>query len=158
MLKRVLIGAASLAAAQAQEAEPRLTDASAQAILGGCFDFAVKNELTVAIAVLDDRTRMVAYRRMDGLRQGPADLAVDKADYAARWGAPTKSLADRVAEGNLGWALSSGGTPIEGGVPVYAKDGRVLGGVGVSGASAADDARCARAGIEAAGLSDRRGG
>jgi len=39
-----------------------------------------------------------------------------------------------------------------GGVPIYSADGILLGGVGVSGGKPADDAACAAAGIEAAGL------
>jgi uncharacterized protein GlcG (DUF336 family) len=92
---------------------------------------------------------------MDGLRQGPADLAMAKADYSARWGAETKGLSDMVGEGRYGWAFATQGPPVEGGVPVYSADGTLVGAVGVSGASAADDARCARAGIEKAGLKDR---
>lgn len=139
-----------------QDATVRLSDASTQAILSGCFDYATENDLSVAITVMDDRLTLMGFRRMDGLRQGPADLSMRKAEYSASWGAATKGLADRVAEGDLGWALTSGGTPIEGGVPVYAQDGVLLGGIGVSGAPAAEDAKCARAGIEKAGLKDSR--
>ncbi|MEM7741988.1 MAG: heme-binding protein [Pseudomonadota bacterium] len=39
---------------------------------------------------------------------------------------------------------------------MYTRDGALLGGIGVSGATAAEDAACARAGIENAGLRDRR--
>lgn len=153
----LLLGTAALAAsAHAQQTTERLSDASAQSIVSGCMAFAKKNELTVAIAVLDDRTQMVSFRRMDRLRQGPADFAIKKAHYAARWGSGTKRVADGVAEGRLGWALASGGPPIDGGVPVYSKGGTLLGGVGVSGASAADDAECARAGIKKAGLLSER--
>lgn len=152
----IIAAHAAVTAMAVQAPAPRLTDASAQAIVEGCRSFAADNALTVAIAVLDDRSELVAYLRMDGLRQGPAELALEKADYSARWGSETKRLADAVAEGNLGWALTSGGTPIEGGVPVYSTEGVLLGGIGVSGASAADDAKCARAGLAKAGLKDSR--
>ena len=147
---------AAMTTACAQDEAPRLTEASAAAIIEGCRAFADENDLTIAITIVDDRTQLFAYRRMDGLRQGPADLAGQKADYAARWGASTEGLAADVAEGELGWALSSKGTPIGGGVPIYSQDNVVLGGVGVSGATAAQDAECARAGIARAGLKDRR--
>ncbi|GGY39120.1 GlcG/HbpS family heme-binding protein [Parvularcula lutaonensis] len=152
MLTTLAIAALSIAW---QDASVRLNDASTQAILSGCHDYATENDLSVAVTVVDDRLQLVGYRRMDGLRQGPADLSKAKADYSARWGSETKGLADAVSEGRLGFALSSGGTPIEGGVPVYSKDGVLLGGVGVSGAPAVEDARCARAGIARAGLKDR---
>jgi uncharacterized protein GlcG (DUF336 family) len=139
-----------------QTASARLTDEAAQEILTGCRAFAEERSLSVAVAVLDDRLSLVAYRRMDGLREGPAKLAMRKAEYAAEWGSETKRLADSVAENRLGWAMSSMGPPIEGGVPVFMSDGTLLGGVGVSGASAADDALCAKAGIERAGLKPAR--
>ncbi|MEM1380935.1 MAG: heme-binding protein [Pseudomonadota bacterium] len=148
--------AIGLLAATAQLETERLAGEATFAVIQGCVDYAEKNDLTVAIAVLDDRLQMAGYFRMDTLRQGPAELAIDKADYAAKWGSDTKRLADRVGEGSLGWALASDGPPIEGGVPIYSKDGTLLGGVGVSGAPAVEDAKCARAGIAAAGLKDSR--
>jgi len=148
--------ALTFSAAAAQDMTPRINDASTQAILNGCFAHATDNDIKVAITVVDDRLQLVGYRRMDGVRQGPADLAKEKADYVARWGHPTKVLDDAVDGGRLGWALASKGVPIEGGVPIYSKDGVLMGGVGVSGAPAADDAACARAGIKAAGLKDSR--
>ena len=156
MLRSALLAALALSAASAQTPVPRITDASTQAILEGCFAFAREEKLMVAVAVVDDRLRLAGFRRMDGLRQGPADLALDKALYSADWGRETKSLSDAVGEGRISFALATNGPPVEGGVPIYTKEGVLLGGVGVSGASAADDARCARAGIEAAGLKDSR--
>lgn len=146
----------SLLTMGAQVNVERLGGASALDVIEGCVAYAEENDLTVAIAVLDDRLEMAAYFRMDGLRQGPAELATRKADYAARWGSDTKRLADGVSKGQMGWALASEGPPIEGGVPIYSDNGTLLGGVGVSGAPAVEDAKCARAGIERAGLKDRR--
>ncbi|MEM9839244.1 MAG: heme-binding protein [Pseudomonadota bacterium] len=146
----------SLFAMTAQVDTERLSGTSTFAIIQGCVDYAEENDLTVAIAILDDRLQMTGYFRTDNLRQGPAELATKKADYAARWGSDTKRLADRVGEGSLGWALASEGPPIEGGVPVYSEGGTLLGGVGVSGAPAVEDAKCARAGINKAGLRDSR--
>ncbi|MEE4212261.1 MAG: heme-binding protein [Parvularcula sp.] len=153
-----VLAALAFGTAAAQSEAPRLDDQSVQDILSGCFAFAEEEELTVAMAVLDDRLTLAGYRRMDGLRQGPAELATKKADYSARWGAETKGLSDMVGENTLGWALASEGPPVEGGVPIYTAEGTLLGAVGVSGASAADDARCAKAGIEKAGLKHQRGG
>ncbi|MEM6748195.1 MAG: heme-binding protein [Pseudomonadota bacterium] len=144
------------ALALVQDPVPRITDASAQAIVDGCRAYAEENDLTVAISVVDDRVRLVAFRRMDGTREGPAGFAMDKAEYSATWGSATKGLSDAVSEGRLGFALATNGPPVEGGVPIYTDDGTLIGGVGVSGAPAVEDARCARAGIERAGLEDSR--
>lgn len=150
------LAAATLALTAPIEAE-RLSAGDTLAIIEGCVAFAEKNDLVVAVAVVDDRLEMAGYLRMDRLRQGPAELAREKAEYSARWGHETLRLSDSVSEGRLGWALTTRGPAIEGGVPVYSEAGTLLGAVGVSGASAADDARCARAGIEAAGLKDSAG-
>ncbi|NNU16286.1 heme-binding protein [Parvularcula sp. ZS-1/3] len=147
--------AAAALALTVQTDAPRLNADSTLAIIEGCKAYAEENELAVAIAVLDDRLKMAGYLRMDGVRQGPADLAVKKAEYVASWGHETKVLAEAVGEGRLGWAMTTGGPSVEGGVPVYS-DGVLLGSVGVSGAPAVEDAKCARAGIEKAGLRDSR--
>jgi uncharacterized protein GlcG (DUF336 family) len=139
-----------------QTPAPRLDDEAAQEIIAGCKAFADERELTVAVAVLDDRLSMVAYRRMDGLREGPAQLAIRKARYSAEWGGETKGLENAVGENRLAWAFSSRGPATEGGVPIYTSDGTILGGVGVSGASAEEDAQCAKAGIKRAGLEPAR--
>jgi uncharacterized protein GlcG (DUF336 family) len=41
-----------------------------------------------------------------------------------------------------------GATPIEGGFPLVL-DGKIVGGIGVSGATSAQDAQCAKAGADA---------
>ena len=147
---------AALLAMTAQAESPRLDGTSTFAIIQGCVDYAEANDLTVGIAIVDDRLAMSGYFRMDGLRQGPADLAKEKAEYSARWGHPTLVLSEEVSEGRLGWALTTQGPAVEGGVPIYTEDGALLGAVGVSGAPAVEDAKCARAGIELAGLKDSR--
>ena len=43
--------------------------------------------------------------------------------------------------------------PIQGGLPVQV-DGTTIGGIGVGGASAAEDEQCAQAGIDALGLGE----
>lgn len=148
--------AVSLMALTAQIDAPRLSEEATLDIIQGCRAFAQQNELTVAIAVFDDRVQLAGFHRMDRLRQGPAELAREKAEYSARWGHSTLVLANEVAEGELGWAFTTQGPAIAGGVPIYSENGVLLGAVGVSGAPAADDALCARAGISAAGLLDRR--
>ena len=45
----------------------------------------------------------------------------------------------------------------EGGTPIFTPEGTALGGVGVSGASGAEDGACGEAGIAAAGMAPRGG-
>jgi uncharacterized protein GlcG (DUF336 family) len=55
-----------------------------------------------------------------------------------------------VAAGGEGWRILrlEGATPIEGGVPLIMQ-GRIVGAVGVSGATSQQDAQCATAGAKA---------
>jgi glc operon protein GlcG len=63
---------------------------------------------------------------------------------------PTKAFEDAVSQGgaNLRLLKLTGANPIEGGVPIIV-DGKLIGAVGVSGASASQDGQVARAGIDA---------
>jgi glc operon protein GlcG len=40
-------------------------------------------------------------------------------------------------------------SPLEGGIPILAADGKIIGGIGVSGVTSAQDAQIAKAGIDA---------
>lgn len=143
-------------AAVAQELRPVLNAASAQTIVATCAGLAAERGWNVSIAVLDSGANLAAFLRMDKTSLASVEVAQWKAGAAATFGWQTKQMADRAAT-----APSFAHVPrvaaIEGGVPVYSADGKVLlGGVGVSGTAAADDAACARAGIVKAGLSDTR--
>ena len=74
-----------------------------------------------------------------------------------RAGIPDEILPDEVLMGNVIQA-GLGQNParqsaIQGGLPVQA-DGTTIGGIGVGGASAAEDEQCAQAGIDALGLGE----
>ena len=112
------------------------------------------NPLTVA--VLDDGGHLIAFAKEGG---GPLryNVAFGKAHGAVGMGRSSRAL------GKLGderpmfmQALigASGGklVPVPGGVLAKDGDGNVIGGVGVSGDTSDNDAACAIAGIEAAGL------
>jgi len=88
--------------------------------------------------------------RMDGAQLGSIDVAHDKAWSAAAFRRPTKVFEDLVSQGgpNLRLLKLTGASPIEGGLPI-AVDGKLIGAIGVSGASAAQDGQTAKAGIDA---------
>ena len=64
---------------------------------------------------------------------------------------PTKDLQELIGQGgaNLRLLAAPGVTPLEGAVPIVA-DGKIIGAIGVSGATSAQDAQCAMAGAAAA--------
>ena len=111
---------------------------------------AKKNNWTVAVAVVDPSGNLVYYEKMDNTQLGSANVSVDKARSAALFKRPTKAFQDALAAGGDGLRLLrlQGATPIEGGFPLVS-DGKIVGGIGVSGATSAQDAQCAKLGADA---------
>jgi glc operon protein GlcG len=109
-----------------------------------------RNNWTVAVAVVDPSGNLVYYEKMDNTQLGSANVSVDKARSAALFKRPTKAFQDALAAGGDGLRLLrlQGATPIEGGIPLVA-EGKIVGAIGVSGATSAQDAQCAKAGADA---------
>jgi uncharacterized protein GlcG (DUF336 family) len=104
--------------------------------------------LAVHVAVCDATGALLLYLRMDGANAVSGEIAQAKALTAAGTGADTADLAPRTLPGEPGWGLqhlASGRlTTLAGGV-VLRSDGVVIGGLGISGASVAQDAALAEA-------------
>ena len=139
--------------AQAQTQTSRMLDArAAEAIVHGCVTHAIAKKQSEATVVVDMGGHIVAALRMDGNGSGIFDFALAKAEAAAAWGFSTAQMVEN-AKGTPGFANAPHVVTVPGGVPVFSADGKVrIGAVGVSGEAPADDAECAEAGIEAAGL------
>lgn len=106
--------------------------------------------VAVSVAVVDAGGHLVAFDRMDGAEIAGPHLAVDKALTAVAHRCPTGALAADAADGAAlaGLAASGGGRYVvfAGGLPLWAGDGRVVAGIGVSGATAEQDLACAEQG------------
>ena len=109
-----------------------------------------KNGWPVAIAIVDNAGHLVAYQRHDNTQTGSVYASQDKAKSAAIWRRSTKVFQDAVAGGGAG--LRSLGlrdaSPIEGGLVIMV-DGKIIGGIGVSGVTADQDGMVAKAGADA---------
>lgn len=105
---------------------------------------------TVAVAVVDPVGGLILFHALDGTQPASQDIAVLKARTAARFKRPTKALEDAVAAGRTALVTVPGVLALEGGVPVLA-EGQVVGAVGVSGMSSAEDGVIAAAAIAALG-------
>jgi glc operon protein GlcG len=94
-----------------------------------------------AVAVVDAHGELIAMLRTDGCRLSCIDVAVNKAYTAAREQGPSKALGDAARRENF--PLTNFGelryVTWGGGVPVVTADGEVVGAVGVSGLSEAED-------------------
>jgi glc operon protein GlcG len=121
----------------------------AKKVMAGAEAEAKKNNWNVVIAILDSGGNLVALHRMDGTQFGSIDVARDKAYSAVAFRRPTKVFEDAVAQGgqNLRILKLSGASPLEGGIPIVV-DGKLVGGIGVSGVTSAQDGQIAKAGAD----------
>src|SRR3979490_3411029 len=110
---------------------------------------AAKNKWTVAVAIVDPGGNLVYYEKMDNTQIGSANVAIDKARTAALFKRPTKAVQDALAGGgdSIRILRLQGVVPVEGGIPLIV-DGKIVGAIGVSGATSAQDAQCAKAGAD----------
>ncbi len=128
---------------------PVTSEAARRAVTAALAE-ARRNGWSVAVAVVDGGGVLVHFERIEGANNGAGDAAVAKARSAAAFRCPTKVFEDAVARGNATWLGLPGAVPMEGGIPVLV-DGRVVGAIGVSGASPAQDGIAAKAGVAAMG-------
>jgi uncharacterized protein GlcG (DUF336 family) len=120
----------------------------AKAIAAAAEQHAVKNQWNVVIAILDDGGNLIYLQRMDGTQIGSVDVALAKAKSALLFKRPTKAFSDEVAGGRTALMSLPGALAVEGGVPIV-WEGQVLGSIGVSGVTSAQDGMIAQAGADA---------
>lgn len=108
-----------------------------------------KNNWTMAVAIIDIGGDLVYFEKMDGTQTGSVRVAIDKARSAALFKRPTKVWQDLVAAGGAGLRILGleGAVPIEGGLPLLMDD-KIVGAIGVSGGTAAQDGLVAKAGAD----------
>jgi uncharacterized protein GlcG (DUF336 family) len=104
----------------------------------------------MVVAIMDPGGHLVLLERMDNAQFGSVQVAQDKALSAVAFRRPTKAFHDMVAAGGEGvrMLVMSGAMPIDGGLPILV-DGAVIGGIGLSGGTSAQDGLVAQAGLAA---------
>ena len=112
---------------------------------------ATKNNWNVVITIVDAGGHIVMMQRANNTQYASIRISEGKARTAVEFRRPTKALEDTVAAGGAGLRLLSveGASLLEGGVPIIV-DGKIIGGIGVSGVASKDDAAIAAAGAAAA--------
>jgi glc operon protein GlcG len=105
----------------------------------------------MAIAIVDPNGFLVYFEKMDNTQNGSVDVALDKARSAALFKRPTKAFQDALAAGGEGLRILAlqGAVPVDGGLPIIVA-GKVVGAIGASGGSSAQDGQVAKAGVDAA--------
>ena len=135
-----------------------LTLTQANAILAAALAAARTDGLPpVAVAVLDAAGHTVALQREDGATPLRVDIAIGKAYAAAGMGVASRVLHQRAQDNPVFFnalASSSQGRfiPQTGAVAIRNADGAVIGAVGASGGTGAQDESICAAGVLAVGL------
>jgi glc operon protein GlcG len=109
-----------------------------------------KNQWTMVVAIVDTAGDLVYLERMDDTQVGSVDVAISKGRSAARFKRPTKAFQDALAAGGEGLRILAldGAIPVEGGVPLV-MGGKIVGAIGISGGTSAQDGQVAAAGVAA---------
>ena len=150
---RLILGALLAVAAfgaNAQAYGPPITLEQARKVLAAGEAEARKNNFTMGIAIVDSGGNLVLFQRMDGTQFVSEHVAREKAWSAAAYKRPGKAFMDRLAKGGEELLILRlhGVVPADGGEPIVV-DGKIVGAIGVSGSSAANDGLVARAGAAA---------
>jgi glc operon protein GlcG len=148
----IMFGLCALAGAVAQMPNPYgmpISLENARKTAAPALAEAAKNNWTMAVAIVDPGGNLVYYEKMDNTQLGSATVAIDKARSAALFKRPTKALQDALAAGGDGLRILriQGAVPVEGGIPLV-MDGKIVGAIGVSGGTSAQDGQCAKAGAD----------
>jgi len=108
--------------------------------------------IRVTIAVTDAGGHLAALTRHDGAPFLSVNVAIDKAWTASSFGLPTHVWADVIANPQVAQlAHQPRLVAVGGGLPIVA-DGRVVGGIGISGGNAQQDRDAAEIALKALGF------
>lgn len=121
-----------------------LTEAIATRLIDKAREKAREIGVNVCIAATDSGAHLVAFQRMDGAFAGSIDVAIGKARTSSLFPMPSGDFGDLIRRKQLtGMELSNQGLiGFAGGQPVIV-DNAPIGAIGVSGATAEQDAEIA---------------
>jgi uncharacterized protein GlcG (DUF336 family) len=130
----------------------RLDLTDARSLIAGAAARAREIGVPMCIAITDESGQLIAFERMDGGKVTSTTIAIDKAFTAAAARKATHDYGTASQPGAPAYGIASaiGGRlmVVGGGLPVLVK-GEVVGGIGVSSGTPAQDQDVAQAGIEA---------
>jgi len=130
----------------------RLDLDDARVLIAGAKAKADEIGVPMCIAVTDESGQLIAFERMDGGKITSTVIAQDKAFTAAGAKRTTESYGEASQPGKPAYGINTaiGGrlSIVAGGIPVVV-DGQVVGAVGVSSGTPAQDSECAAAAIDA---------
>lgn len=117
-------------------------------------DKASQMKKAAVVAISDPHGELIAFARMDGAPVSSIGIAMNKAWTAARERKPTKEIGEKVRHPEKGHDIAYYGDSRfvgwGGGIPLW-KNGEVVGAIGVSGLSSAEDIELALLGSQIIG-------
>ncbi len=131
----------SIAGAQADFSTvtvPALTYAGAKVAAQAVAAAATARGVAPVAAVVDAGGELMYLWRPDQAQVASVGVATDKARTAAIYRRPSKDFEDQASGGRPSALHLAGAVPLQGGMPIVV-DGHVVGAIGVSGASSADE-------------------
>ena len=140
--------AVSASAQQRPEYGTSVTTAQAKKIAAAVVAECLSNKWNVAVAVVDTAGNLVYFERIENTQTASMDIAIMKARAAATYRRPTRAFVDAIAKGGPAIMTLPGVVASPGGLPIMV-DGKVTGGVGVSGVTGDQDEQCSKAGLAA---------
>ncbi len=126
-----------------------ITAKQAMAVIEKAVAKAEEIKVPMNIAVVDAGGNLKAFCRMDGAFLGSEDIAIKKAETARNFNMSTAALGAAAQPGQelYGIEVTNNGLVIFGGGELIIEDGVIIGAIGVSGGSVADDTTVAKAGL-----------
>jgi len=123
----------------------------AKRIVDAIVEKALQLQKAAVIAVADAHGELIAFARMDGAPLASIRVAANKAYTAARERKPTKDIGDKIRHPEKGFDIAFYGDSRfvgwGGGIPIR-RNGEVVGAIGVSGLSSAEDIALATVGLD----------
>jgi uncharacterized protein GlcG (DUF336 family) len=137
------LGLASLANAQVAD-KKFLTLEGAKKVVAAAEAHAMAKGARVVVAVVDDGGNLILLMRLNDTQVASVNVAIGKARTAAIFRRPSRVFEEQVKNGRVAALALPGATALQGGVPLV-WEGKVVGAVGVSGETPAQDEEIAMA-------------
>ena len=126
---------------------PNINLANAKKVAAAAAVEAVKIKINAVIAIVDTGGNLLYLERFDVVQYGSIDVAIHKAKCSVAYKRVTKAFEDLIGGGKTAYLTLDGISAIEGGVPII-ENGKIIGAIGVSGGSSAQDGMVATAGAK----------